>query len=328
MEHTSHTDVLFLSRDEVDSLLNYSEVREAVEKAFRSDADGQLQVLRKAFFETGKDCQLFPMSGCIRDLDLAGVKWTNFYPNMPSGIPTCWSHVLVLSHLSDGQPYAILDATGVTSYRTAGGHAAVAAKYLANPDSRVLSVVGCGAQGLSAIRSFREIFPLEKIKILTGERSKARCKPILEKEMDIPVEFVSGGEKLCQDCDILVTASTADSPLVWSDMIPAGCFIAAVYSFFDLDPAISHNADKWIIGQWDADREDILEDPALRGKLNEADIYGTLGEIISGKKAGRQNKNEIIVFSHMGMACLDIAVADKLVEKAKQNHCGTLLHLN
>lgn len=323
-----HTDVLFLDKRTTDALLSYPLVWRAVERVFASDGKGAMFAPRKEFIQVGSESQLFPLSACLYDQGIAGVKWTNFYPTNPSGYPTCWSHILILSRLEDGRPYAILDATSITTYRTAGGHAVVAAKYLANPGAKVLGVAGCGAQGLSAIYGFSRWYDLNEIRMLTGRRSRERCGPALKEDVSVPMRFVDSGAELAEDCDIIVTATTASHPLVMVEDVPEGCFVAGMYSFVDLDPRLSKAADKWVLGQRDTDREEILEDPLLAGMLREDDVYASLGEIVCGRKPGREDPRERIVFTHMGMASLDIAVADELVKLAEERGLGQRLRLN
>lgn len=329
MQSSSGTEVLFLNKQDVDGLLTYPDTVEAVERAFLSDGNGKLCVPEKGFIHAGEDSLLFPMSACLYDLGLAGVKWTNYYPNSPKGLPPCWSHVLILSRLEDGQPFAILDATSITAFRTGGGHAVVAAKYLAKPEPKVLGILGCGTQGMSAIRSFTQHFALERIKVFTSPRSREANRPVLEREIPVPVEFFDSPGEMAEDCDVIVTATTTPKPLLMADMVPPGCLVTALFAFRDLDPALSRLADKWVLGQWDSDTEEILQAPFYeKGQLRKEDVYASLGEIVSGKKPGRERPDERIVFTHMGMGALDIAVADQLVKKALDLGVGQHLRLN
>ena len=167
-------DILFLSRQEVESLLTYADVVRAVEDAFRADGSGRMLVPSKEVMRVGPDranC-IFAMPGCLESLNASGVKWTNFYPAQPDGYPTIWAHVLVLSRMDNGMPYAILDATAITNMRTAGGHPVVAAKHLARKGDKTLGVLGCGAQGRCAVRSFDEHFDLERIIVYSATPAK------------------------------------------------------------------------------------------------------------------------------------------------------------
>lgn len=321
------TEVLFLNKEEVDRLITYPETVAAVERAFRSDGMGQMRVPDKEIMPMGGENALFAMAGCLYDLGVAGVKWTNFYPQNPKGYPPCWAHVLVLSHVEDGRPYAILDATSITNYRTAGGHAVAAAKYLANPHPRTLGVMGCGAQGMAAVRSFSQQFDLEQIRVYSSPRSAERARPVLERECPVPVYWAGTPEEMAEGCDIIVTATTSEHPLLMADMVPPGCLVAAMYSFHDVDPALSRLADKWVLGHRASDLGEIRQEKELREQLDPAAVYAALGEVVCGQKPGREHREERIVYSHMGMATLDIAVADALVEKARAQGVGRMLRL-
>ena len=318
-------DALFLNKQDVDALITYEDVVEAVEAAFRSDGMGRLLTPSKELMPMGGRNFLFAMPGCLYDLGVAGVKWTNAYHG--GAYPTCWAHVLVLSHVEDGQPFAILDATSITNMRTAGGHAVVAARHLARKDAKVLGILGCGFQGKSAIRSFTRAMKLERVRVYSSPRSMERCRAELEGEIDVPIEYLSSPRAMAEESDIIVSATGAAEPLLREEWIPEGCTVCAMSSFEDIDPALSARADKWVLGQMDSDREEILERPGIREQVNPADVYGTLGEIICGKKPGRESDRERIVFSHMGMGALDVAVGVRLVEKARARGVGTLLRL-
>lgn len=325
-----NTNILFLSKDDVDDLITSELVVDAVESAFIADGRGGVYIPPKEVMPMGDDGlnALFAMPGYIRDLGVAGVKWTNFYPQQPDGLPTCWGHVLLLSDSRSGQPYAMLDATTITAMRTGGGHAVVAAKALAKRNVETLSILGCGAQARAAINSFDRHFSLKKIILSCLDKAQfLQCREELQGELRSELCWTEDVRALTEQADILITATTSEMPIIEANWIPPGCFVAALYSFHDLSPAISHEADKWVIGHWDSDRIEILEEPTFAGKIDTGDVHSSLGEILCGIKPGRESDTERIVFTHMGMGALDIAVGTSLVEKAREEKVGQVLRL-
>jgi len=324
------TEVLFLSRQDIDAIITYEDVVAAVESAFRADGNGDMYVPPKEIMDVapGTANSMFAMPGLLRDIGVAGVKWTGFYPQNPDGLPTLWGLVLLLSHMHNGQLFAILDATTITAMRTSGGHAVVAAKYLAKKDSKTLGILGCGAQGRSGILSFDRHFPLERI--IVHDHSRERYDLIVHElggQLRARLEWAENPEILAIQSDILLCATTSEEPLIKADWIQKGCFVAAMYAFNDIDPGLSASADKWVIGHAGSDRIEILELPVFLGKIDPENVFATLGEIITGKKPGRQDDNERIVFTHMGMGSLDIAVGNHLVKKAREHGLGQVLRL-
>lgn len=323
-------EILYLNKQDVDSLCTYPDVVAAVEEAFYADGMGQMIVPSKEVMRVGAEranC-IFAMPGCLENLETAGVKWTTFYPKQPESYPTIWAHILILSHIHNGIPYAILDATTITNMRTSGGHAVVAAKYLAKKNAKVLSILGCGAQGCSAIHSFDENFTLERIKVYDSYApSIERCREEMAGKLRAKLEFVDSPQALTEECDILLSATTCRTPLIQAEWIPAGCLVDAMFAFNDIDPQISRLADKWVVGNRASDKIEILDHPHFGHLLSGDDIYASLGEIVCGKLPGRENDQERIVFSHMGMGTLDIAVGTRLVKKAQALGIGQTLRL-
>lgn len=322
------TNLLFLSKQDVDALITPEDVFAAVESVFRSDGQGHVIAPVKELMRAGNGAALFAMPGLLADAGVAGVKWTNFYPHQPQGLPVCWGHVLILTHTETGQPFAVLDATTITNHRTAGGHTVVAAKYLANPGARTMGVLGCGAQGQSAIRSFDRIFELDRILVHTRTREKFEAfRAQAQDGLRARLDYAATPRELAEQSEILITATTAHEPVIKAEWVPQGAFVGGVYAFHDLDPALSAQADKWVLGHRISDGDEILEHPDLAGKLSSGDVYGTLGEIVCGKLPGRERPEERIVFTHMGMGALDIAIGNRIVEKAEAMGMGQRLRL-
>lgn len=324
------TELLFLSKADIDSIITYEDVVRAVEAAFLTDGRGEMYVPPKEIMEPvpGSPNALFAMPGMLKDIGIAGVKWVGFYPESPEGLPTLWGILLILSHISNGQPYAILDATTITAMRTSGGHAVAAARQLARPDSRRLGVLGCGAQGESGIISFDRHFDLEEITVYNTSRERFEAlKSRIGDSLNARLTRSESPQTLCEGADIILAATTSEEPLIRAEWVPEGCFVAAMYAFNDVDPRLHETADKWVIGHAGSDREEILDNPAFAGRLVKDRVYGTLGEILAGEKPGRESSRERIVFTHMGMGTLDIAVGNLLVEKAQALGLGQTLRL-
>jgi ornithine cyclodeaminase/alanine dehydrogenase-like protein (mu-crystallin family) len=129
--------------------------------------------------------------------------------------------------------------------------------------------------------------------------------------------------------DICVTCTTSRHPLLGADAVAPGTFIAAVGADHpqkqELEPGLM--AKSKIVC-------DILEQCAGMGDLHHAlnagavtreDVHAELGEIVAGKKIGRQSDDEIIVFDSTGMALQDVVAAAILYEKAERQAAGVRL---
>lgn len=321
--------IRMLSRDEVRSLLQPEEVVKAVEETFRALGNGELlhPVKEPMYVDDEKCNMLLAMPAYIKPQHVAGVKWVNLFRKQQPSLPSSLGNLLILSHGENGTPFAILEASDITTMRTAGGHAVVAAKYLAKKDPSVLSVIGCGEEAVSGIRSFLKVFTLNKLCVFdVREEAMERIRALFGEQVE--VECCSDAKQAAVQADILLMATTARKPLVAYAWLRPGCFVAGMYAFHDLDRTMARKADKWVLGSRETDYHQILCDPALKEcQLTMELVHADLGEIVVGKRPGRENDEEIIVYTHMGMGALDVAVGKLVYDRAVTQEIGRMIDL-
>lgn len=318
-------EITFLSKADIDQLITWEDVLAGVEDAFRSDGNGQMVLPESSPLALNEQCMLLPMVGHLKDLGVLGQKWMRFFPTQPDGIPTLWGQTLLLNDARTGLPIAVMDATTITAMRTSGGHAVVAARYLASPDPRIMGVLGAGAQGKAGIESFDLAFQLEEIRVYTPrESTRESCRRALNGKLKARLVFVDTPAEVARDADILLTCSGSRETLLSADGIPTGCFVAGISKFTDLDSKLAGYANKWVLGHRNSDKAEIVD--KFDG-LSMEDVYSSLGEIVTGQKPGRESDQEIILFTHAGMGSLDVAVGSRVLQKAVQNNVGRRLRL-
>jgi len=322
--------VRMLARREVRQLLNVKDVLKTVEETFKVMGEGKVfhPVKEPMWLNEAKTNMLLAMPAFIQDKKLAGVKWVSMFKEQEPGFPTCAGTLLVLSSSENGQPYAILEATDITAMRTAGGHGAVAAKYLAKKYSKTLSIIGCGEEAKAGVDALLSLFSLNKIEIFDINKTAMQTlKDYIDKKSN--VVFAQTPEEAVKNSDIVLIVTTSRKPVVMFEWLPKGCTVLGLYSFYDLDPSCSKKADKWVLGSKNTDNHQIVFDPLLKEhNLSMDDVYADLGEIVCGKAKGRENDDEIIVFSCLGMGALDTAVGETLYKRAVEQNVGTVIDLS
>ncbi|PYX02180.1 MAG: hypothetical protein DMG86_08080 [Acidobacteria bacterium] len=297
-------EILLLTPREIQGLLSIDECIVAVEHAFHLHGEGKTAppgVLSMHSRDGG-----FHVKAGVLELSRPyfGAKVNgNFAENGKRfGLPTIQG-VIVLCDAEKGSPLAVMDSRGITSLRT-GAATAVAAKYLARRDSHTATICGCGNQGRIQVRAVSE-------------------------ELAIPVTSVTDLPVAVRRSDICVTCTPSRQPLLGSDDVTPGTFIAAVGADSpekqELHPSLM--AKSKII-------TDILQQSAVMGDLHhaleagvltQADVYAELGDVVSGKKLGRESDDEIIIFDSTGMALQDVAAAALVYEKAERQGSGVRL---
>ena len=294
-------------------LLDIGEVMGIVEQAFRDYATGRAQMPAKVYIQLEKG-DFRAMPGAVPGA--VGVKWVNVHPaNREIGLPTIMG-IVVYSDPDTAYPLAIMDATEITTYRTAAT-SANASKYLARSDSRTLGLIGAGLQAYMHLQSHALVFPLETIKVC-DVRPEA-VEAFISHFPQFKVEKASAEETAASD--IVCTLTPSMAPVVKASWVRPGTHINAVGADAEgkqeLDPELLHTARVVV---------DDLEQACHGGEMNVAlreglfkkeQVWGTLGEIMAGAKPGRKNAQTITIFDSTGLAIEDIATARLVYQKAK-----------
>ncbi|MFP3235481.1 MAG: alanine dehydrogenase [Nitrososphaeria archaeon] len=323
----SRDSLLIIRRDEVLKLLSMRDVIEVVEEAFREKGMNAVQMPPKQylFLEEGGDLRAMP--AYLPRLGASGVKVVNSHPrNREKGLPSVMA-IIELVDPATGRPIALMDGTEITAYRT-GGASAVATKYLSREDSRNLCIVGAGAQSrrqLDAILEVRDIGRLLVYDVVRGaaeglvEYARSLGRGLGAEAADAPRDCV-------EQADILVTATPAREPVVRDEWVRPGTHINAIGADApgkeELDPAILLRS-KIVVDDYEQTMHSgEINVPISRGILRRDQIYGELGEIVTGRKRGRTSRDEITVFDSTGLAILDIATARRVLEMARSAGLG------
>ncbi|SHJ79797.1 ornithine cyclodeaminase family protein [Hespellia stercorisuis] len=322
--------VRMISKTEVEELITPQDVLEAVNETFIALGKKEIFHPVKEGIWSGKENAnlLIAMPAHLKNKKIVGMKWVNMYTFQQQGIPSSYGNILILSKEENGQPYAIVEATAITTMRTAGGHGVVAAQYLAKKSSQVLSVIGCGEEAKAGIKSFLYAFPdLKELRVFDiNPKAMAAVKETYGDR--ILVTTCESAQEAVSPADIVLLVTTARKPVVMFEWLKKGCFVSGLYSFNDLDPECSRKADKWYLGSKDTDYHQIVKAPQLaQYNLSMDDVTGDLGEVATGNCAGRENDDEIIVYTHMGMGALDVAVGDIVYRRAVEKNMGQLINL-
>jgi ornithine cyclodeaminase/alanine dehydrogenase len=230
--------------------------------------------------------------------------------------------VYILSDPATAQPLAIMDATSITAYRT-GAAGAVASKYLAVGSPRTLGFIGCGVQARVLLAAHQVLFPRLELRMA-------------DLHADAAERFAAeaGGRAVsladAAACDIVCTSTPSRTPVVQRAWIGAGTHINAMGADGpgkqELDPAILRDAKVVIDDEHQAHHSGEINVPLETGELRVETLYGTLGDIVAGTKAGRVG-DEITVFDSTGLAIQDVAVARMIYDLARERGAGMLIPL-
>jgi alanine dehydrogenase len=320
-------ETLVITRSDTAELLGWDECIEAVEHAFRLHAEGRS--LPPAVLGVRSPGGGFhtKAAGLPLGRPYFAVKTNaNFSENQARhGLPAIQG-VVVLFDAENGFPLAVIDSIELTIRRTAAA-TAVAARYLARPDSTAVGVCGCGNQGRAQLRALARVLPLRRAYAYDVDAERART---YAREMaallGIDVAAVETVGEAAAESDVCVTCTPSRQALLFAEQVRPGTFVAAVGADSadkqELDPRLM--AGGVVVA-------DILEQCATIGDLHHAiaagaltkdAVHAELAEVVAGRKRGRRCADEITIFDSTGTALQDVAAAAVVYEKAIERGAG------
>lgn len=265
------------------------------------------------------------------EYEVAGIKWiAGFPPNVNKGWPRATA-LLILNDSWNGFPLALMDSTLISAVRT-GAVTGVGAKYLARKDSRTVAMIGAGVQARTQLEALVEVLPaLQLVRVFDPRiEASARYAQEMSTQTGLQIEVASSPEKAVVGADIIVTVTVANEPIVKDAWVKKGSFFAAVGSYREEEDAVVLNADKVVLDGIDhvIHRETpIVAQLVLSGRMKREQIHAEIGEIVLGRKPGREYDHERIFYSPIGMAVDDIVLAKQVYDLAQTKGIGQMLSL-
>jgi ornithine cyclodeaminase/alanine dehydrogenase len=318
---------LYLSRADVEAVgLELRTIIGLLERAFREKGEGRIEMPPKPGIHTRPDAFLHAMAASIPGMQAAGLKWVGGYPENPGrGLPYV-SGLLILNDVDTGYPLAVMDCTWITGYRT-GAASALSARYLARPDSSTAAILACGVQGRTHLEALASEFPLRRAYAYdTRRETQDRYVREMSHKLGLDVIGVDEPKQAVSEADLVVTSGPIlkqPTPTIGTDWLRPGAFASAVdFDSYWTSPALAQ-----------LDRIATDDHAQFRyyrelGYFRQTpEPYADLGELVTGRKPGRQSPTERTMAMNLGLALDDMAVAPEVLKRAMQASLGTWLPL-
>ncbi len=318
---------LILTGPEVMQVLNMDLALTAAHDAFLAYGQGRVNMPPKAYLTLAQgDFRAMYGEIFLEHGHLCGMKWVNVHPGNPRrGLPTVMAKIL-LNDPDSGLEWADLDGTHITNHRT-GAAGGIAVRHLARPDASRLGLVGAGAQARTQVAAIMKVRPIREVVICNRSLTRAQAlKEEIARNYQVAIRVVDTLAEAVQGQDIVVTTTPATSPLVWRQWVGPGTHINAIGADAagkqELDPAILKEA-RIVVDDWaQASHSGEINVPLAAGELAPEAVYGSLGEVVAGKKPGREHPDQITVFDSTGLIIQDLALGFAVYQQAKARGLG------
>ena len=305
---------LLLRESEVERLLDMPTALEAVEQVLRQHGQGQAvnQPRRRVFVPNGV---LHIMSGGMPAWGVMGLK-------AYSAIKGKVRFVVLLFSTETGELLALVEADRLGQIRT-GAASGVATKYLSRPEAAVVGLLGTGRQAQTQLQAVCAVRRVREIRAYGRDPARRQrfCED-MEKLLECPVRPAERPEEVVKGADILITITSSKEPVFDGHLIEPGQHLNVAGSNTvqkrEVDDETIRRASRIVVDQLeDAEIESgDLVGPVARG-VTHWDRMDELGAVVCGKVPGRQRPDEVTLFKSNGLAIEDVAVAAKVLERAK-----------
>jgi alanine dehydrogenase len=341
--------VLVLKNEQMENLLPMSEEIEAIEQAFKELGEGKAMNaprarLRTPWKEEGGQYYFNNIMGLVpgvksmalridssfsKEVQIAGSK-RRVYPGDFIGL-------VMLFDMDTCEILALMDDHHISTMRV-GATSAVASKYLARKDAKILGLLGSGEQAKTQVTAHLAVRSLTKVKVYSPTKeNRERFAREMSAETGIEIVPVDSAEKAVRGSDIVSAATNTVDPVVQGRWLEEGMHVTSLVGGDgylprkELDDEAITRASLIVVGykpQIFLDKQAEFHDRLERGIVKAEDLH-ELGDLLTGKCRGRKDEKEITLFkNNTGMGIQFAATARKMYEKAREKGIGSELPLD
>jgi len=321
-------EVLIVNQAEVPQLLPMKECVDVMARAFASLARGEADMpVRQILWMAEKQGALGLMPAHLGGLAALGLKAVTFFPRNEGTDLDSHQGAVLLFETGRGRLLAIIDATSITSVRTAAV-SGLATRLLAKPDASDLALVGSGVEARTHLEAILAVRELKRIRV--ASKTLERAKKFADRESKrhgISITPCKSVEEAVTGADIVCTVTSSREPVVRGAWLSPGVHVNAVGSsvptareldseavakarlFVDHRPSALEEAGDFLLARAD-------------GAVGDDHIAGELGPLVTGQVPGRQSPSDITLFKSVGLAIEDVAAAHHIYSKARGSGIG------
>jgi ornithine cyclodeaminase len=247
----------------------------------------------------------------ISDGRLYAFKYVNGHPkNTASNLLTVTAFG-ALADVATGYPLLMSEMTVVTALRTAAV-SALAARGMARADSRVMAIIGNGAQSEFQALAFHQLLGIRELRLFDTDPNatqKLQANLAALRLPDLAVTRCTSTAEAVRGADIITTA-TADkrnATIISPEMIVPGVHLNAIGGDCpgktELHVDILRRPDARIVVEFEPQAR-------IEGEIQQlpsSAVVIELSDVLSGKQPGRRNPAEVTIFDSVGFALNDFS---------------------
>jgi len=320
-----------LNAHDVRHLLPMEQCIELMRKAMILVAqDRTIQPVRSSLWHPSRRGLLSMMPGYTADPHWLGIKVVSVFPGNCGTERGAHQGMVLLFEPEFGSVVAILDGREVTAIRTAAS-TAVATDVLARSSASTLAILGSGEQAHAHLKSLLLVRAFQRIFVWSRDFTKAqRFCQWAETQTDARVKCVLTTREAVDEADVICTTTAAAEPIIEGKWLHTGQHLSVVGSSIpttaeiDVEAVVrcrlfvdfKHSALE-LAGEFRRARD--------AGVVGEEHILGSIGDVLTGKVAGRTTDQDITLFKSLGMVCEDLVATDFVFRESQRLGIGSII---
>lgn len=325
--------VLIIDQPQVSRLLPLGECIEVMEDALRALARGEAVLpLRSSLWLPGRRGALVWMPAYLGSLSSLGVKVITYFPGNRGTLRDTHQGCVLLFDTCEGRLLAVVDATEITSLRTAAA-TAVATRVLARAEAGDLAILGSGTQARTHLEAMLRVRKIRRVRVWSRQPENARRFARRESARHgFPIEVTESPREAVQGADLICTTTSAREPVLRGEWLQAGAHINAVGACVpatrELDSLVVQRS-RLFVDRLESARHEAGDFLLARqeGFIGDDHLLGEIGQVLVGELPGRRSEEEITLYKSLGIAVEDVAAAHHVYVQAVQKGIGTRLEL-
>ena len=224
-----------------------------------------------------------------------------------------------------------MPGTHITGTRT-GAASGVATRHLAREDAASLGLIGAGFQGRNQVAAVREVRDITTVRVydLFPEAAASYAAALSGEGLD--AQPVGSAEAAVRGLDVVCAATTTKEPVILADWLEPGMHVNSVGANAPVKREVEAAAFSRCRVVLDF-RDQVLGEAgdlmaAIRdGAFREDQLHAELGDVVTGRVAGRDSPDDITLFKSVGVAIEDVACAAFVYEEAGKRGLGQTMRL-
>lgn len=324
----SGREILLLTDADVRQTLTMAQAVELARAGLEADAAGQVMG-DKYYMDLRPGHFTKPFSGYKAGEDLFFVKTFNFFAdNVNQGLPITASQVL-LFEAETGMLVCLMEAGWITALKT-GASTALTVERLCRSDATTLTLFGAGLQGQMHLRGLNIVRDWAHVWLVDVDQAKAeRVAREMAATLGLNVQAAESPEAVVRESDVVITVTTGSGELVKHAWLKPGTLVCKMGSYQELELEVVIQADKLVVDKWEyiSHRNPELIQLQSEGRLTHQALHADWPDIVSGRKPGREDDEERIVYIALGIWGEYAAILPAVYHQAVQQGLGQVLDL-